>query len=113
MTTPALLVLAVVSAGMAALYPSGHSVALLVVTAAVGGLVGIASTPDSGPLRATVMTLSGSFIGMLALVFYTSAAISALRRRTERAYVEIGLRILSAWIAAIAVMMAALAITAS
>lgn len=79
----------------------------------VGVLVGIASTPDPGPLRATLITLTGSFVGANLLVLYVSVGVDWVSRTYSQQWVQIGIRVVAAWIGAISVLMTAFAFAGS
>jgi hydrogenase/urease accessory protein HupE len=105
---PWLLGLAVLAACLAALVP-GRARPLAVGLALVaGGLLGWASIPDPGPLRDRVITAAGALTGAMAAILYLAGAADALRRRVERPWMPIALRVGAAWIAAIAMLMLAL-----
>lgn len=126
----ALGILAGIALGQLALAPDGVRIALFVaavVTAAtsalctvlpiivtamfaliIGTLLGISSTPDPGALRATVITLAGSFVGATLLVLYVAGGVDWIRQKNTGYWVQVGIRIVAAWISAIAVLMTAL-----
>lgn len=84
------------------------------VTAGVGGLLlGLASTPDAGPLRATMLVLTGSFVGLNIAFLYLAGGTIWLLDRYAAPWVLIGVRVFASWVAAIAVLMGALAFAAS
>ena len=74
----------------------------------IGFLVGVASVPDPGPLRATIITLAGTILGANLLLLYATGAVVYLRRAFDRLWLWIGLRVLGSWLAAIAALMLAL-----
>lgn len=84
------------------------------VAAGLGGLLlGLASTPDAGPLRATMLVLAGSFVGLnFAFLYLAGGTIWFLDRYAAR-WARIGVRVLASWIATIAVLMGALVFAAS
>jgi hydrogenase/urease accessory protein HupE len=105
---PWLLGMAVLAACLAALVP-GRGRRLAVALALVaGGLLGWASIPDPGPLRDRVVTAAGALTGSMAAILYLAGAADALRQRIDRPWMAIGLRVVAAWIAAIAALMLAL-----
>ena len=106
---PVLLAVAVAVAALAALAPAAPGWTRLVAAAATGLLVGVVSTPDPGPMRATLITLAGSFVGANLATVYATGAAGWLRERFPRPWVHIGQRVLSAWVAAIAALMLAFA----
>ncbi len=106
---PVLLGVAVAVAALAALAPAAPGWTRLVAAAATGLLVGVVSTPDPGPMRATLITLAGSFVGANLATVYATGAAGWLRERFPRPWVHIGQRVLSAWVAAIAALMLAFA----
>ena len=104
-----LLLVAVIAATLSALHPKGHGLAHVTLASAGGLLIGLLSTPDPGPRAATIITLAGSFVGANLTLFYVSGAIGLLHERFTQHWVEVGLRVAAAWIAAVAVLMGALA----
>lgn len=109
---PFLLLIGVVAATLSALHPGGFFPAIMILVGLGGLLIGLVSTPDPGPLRATVITLAGSFVGANLVLFYVSGAVGALRERFTRHWLAVGLRVVAAWIAAIAVLMGSLTLAA-
>jgi hypothetical protein len=105
----ALLALALAAATLAALAPKAARLPALALAAAGGGMIGLLSTPDPGPLRATLITLAGSFTGAGLAVLYGSAGLGWLRERYPAAWMDIGQRVAAAWIAAVSALMLALA----
>ena len=108
-----LLVVAVAAAATSALLPLLPIMAAVLFALVVGILVGIASTPDPGPLRATLTTLAGSFVGACLLVLYVAGGVDWLRQTYTQHWVQIGIRVVAAWIGAISVLMTALAFAGS
>ena len=108
---PALLALALLAAAAAALVPTAPErlAAAAVLPAAGGGLLlGLASTPDPGPLRATAITLAGAFAGANLALLLGAAAASWLRDRLPAPVDRLALRVAAAWIGAAAALMFAL-----
>jgi hypothetical protein len=105
-----LLVLAALAAALAALYPSGYFVAFVVFSSVCGFLIGVLSTPDPGPLNDTIITLAGSFVGANIALIYATGGIGWLHERFTQQWVHVGLRVVAAWIAAISVLAALLAL---
>lgn len=103
-----LLLVAIVAATLAALYPPGQFALFVILAGITGALIGVMSTPDPGPLTATIVTLFGSFVGANLALLYVSAGVGWFHDRFEGQWSRIGLRIFAAWIAAISVLMAAL-----
>ena len=104
-----LFVVAVAAAAMSALFPLLPIMVAALFALVVGILVGIASTPDPGPLRATLITLAGSFVGANLSVLYVAGGLDWVRQTYTQQWVQIGIRVVAAWIGAISVLMAALA----
>jgi hydrogenase/urease accessory protein HupE len=107
-----LLLFGIVAAALSALHPGGFLPLTMILVGAVGLLIGLLSTPDPGPLRATIVTLAGSFCGANLALFYVSGAVGSLRERFTQHWVAVGLRVVGAWLAAIAVLMGSLALAA-
>ena len=104
----ALLAVAIVAAALAALRPK-VSRAVPVLIGVIGGiLIGLVSTPDPGPLGATLVTLSGSLLGASLGVFYVGGGVLWLTEEVRKSWLLIGLRIASAWVATIAILLLAL-----
>ena len=98
--------------GVAAAITPGRSIATVVVAAGAAGLLlGFASLPDPGPPLDRFVTMAGSIIGVLLLILYLAGALDLLRERIDSPVVRIGLRVVAAWIAAIAVLMLALVLS--
>jgi hydrogenase/urease accessory protein HupE len=102
-----LLAIAVVAASLSALYPSGLLVASVLICGSAGLVIGLLSTPDEGIFRDTLFTLAGSFVGANLALIYVSGGMGALLDRFKQQWVRLGFRIVGAWFAAIALMMAA------
>jgi hypothetical protein len=109
---PVLLAVAVFAATLAALYPSGFLAAYLVFSVVCGFLIGVLSTPDPGPFKDTIITLAGCFVGANLALIYVSAGVGWLRERFTQHWAHVGLRVVAAWIAAISVLSALLALAA-
>ena len=110
---PALLFMAIVSAAISALSPTDREwMSLLVATGATAGIVGmllgINSTPDPGPTLAMLITLSGSFFGIVLISIYVSGGVVWLREKYTQQWVVVGIRVVAAWIGAVSILMAAL-----
>ncbi|MEM7251952.1 MAG: HupE/UreJ family protein [Pseudomonadota bacterium] len=105
----ALLLVAIVTTTLAALLPAGIQAASLALAGLVGGLIGVLSTPEPGPLPATIFTIAGSVVGANLALFYVSAGIGALRRKFDQPWFLIGVRVLAAWIGAVSIILIALA----
>ena len=106
----ALLTMATMASVLAALYPSGFLVACVGFSCVCGFLVGVLSTPDPGPVNDTILTLTGSFVGANLALIYAAGGIGWLHERYSQQWVRIGLRVVAAWIAAISVLSALLAL---
>lgn len=103
-----LLATAVIGSVSAALVPNSHGALRLAVCVGCGAGLGIASMPDPGPMRATIITLSGSVVGMNIAVLYLAGGLGWLREKVRAPVGTLGLRVLAAWIAAVALLMGAL-----
>ena len=106
----ALLILSVLTAALAALYPSGIPTLYLLLSGLCGLLIGIASTPDPGPVQDTAISLAGSFAGANLALLYVSGAAGWVLERFDKPWVHVGMRIAAAWIATIAALSALIAI---
>ncbi len=105
-----LLIAAVAAAATSALFPALPIVVAALFALVVGILVGIASTPDPGPLRATLMTLAGSFVRANLFVPSVADGVAWIRQKYTKHWVQVGIRVVAAWICAISVLMTALAL---
>lgn len=103
-----LLVLALVVGVTAALWPAGPVSLGVAAAGASGFLIGLVSIPDTGPVRATVITLSGSFVGASVLLLYCIGGLFWLQEKATWSWVPIGFRVAAAWISAIAALLLAL-----
>ncbi len=108
----ALLVLATLSGTLSALYPTGSFLLSVVLAGVAGLLIGILSTPDPGPLQPTIITLVGCAVGANLALVYVSGGIGWLRLRSTHKILQIGVRVASAWIAAISALLALLTLAA-
>jgi hydrogenase/urease accessory protein HupE len=104
----ALLVTALAASSLATITPAWFIVPGTLLAGAGGLFLGIASTPDPGPLGAMIVTITGTYLGVNLAFFYASGGIGWLRDRFNNAWAHIGLRIIAAWIAAISCLMLAL-----
>lgn len=104
-----LLVTAVLTAATSALFPVLSKVVAALFALVIGILVGIDSIPDPGPLGAMLITLAGSFFGAILLVLYVAGSVDWIRQKYTKHWVEVGIRIVAAWICAISILMTALA----
>lgn len=105
---PVLLVLALFVGVTAALWPASPVSLGVAAAGASGFLIGLASIPDPGPMRATIVTLSGSFVGASVLLLYCIGGLFWLREKATWSWVPIGFRVAAAWISAIAALLLAL-----
>lgn len=108
-----LLALAVATGTLAALWPAAPVVLGVAAAAVAGILIGLASTPDPGALRATVITLAGSLLGAVLALLYAAGGFGWLHERATMAWAKIGFRIAAAWTATIAALLLALRFSAS
>ena len=103
-----LLALATCAAAWAALLP-GRGLPALTGLAALSGVgLGWASVPEAGAPLDRAITMSGSFFGAGLAIFYVTGAMEMLRERVDAPWLKIGLRVLAAWVAAIAIILLAL-----
>lgn len=105
---PVLLLGATFAACLAALRPQGFWFAGVILLGFAGVLFGLASTPEDEPLMATVLLLLGSFISVNVCIGLGARVIGLVRQRFASPNLMIGLRILTAWVAAVAILMVAL-----
>jgi hydrogenase/urease accessory protein HupE len=105
---PLLLLIAVTASSLAAIAPPRLEIPRILLAGLGGLLIGIVSAPDPGPLRATLVTVAGSYVGANALLLYASGGVIWIREHLKQPWVHIGLRVVSAWIAAISCLMVAL-----
>jgi hydrogenase/urease accessory protein HupE len=104
----ALLVIALAASSLAAIAPAWIIIPGTLLAGAGGLFLGMVSTPDPGPLGATIIMITGAYIGANLALFYTSGGIGWLRDRFNKPWAVIGLRIIAAWVAAISCLMFAL-----
>ena len=106
----ALLVIALAASSLAAIAPT-WAIVPGPLLAGVGGLfLGVVSTPDPGPLRAMIITITGTYVGANLAFFYASGGVGWLRDRFNKSWARIGFQIVAAWIAAISCLMFALSV---
>jgi hydrogenase/urease accessory protein HupE len=110
LTESGLLALALATSGLAALRPGGVAAPGIAAAGIAGLLLGLASTPDPGPLRATVITLTGSLTGAVVALLYAAGGLGWLHERATRTWARMGFRIAAAWSAAIAALLLALSV---
>lgn len=106
----AVLSLAIFAAALAALAPGRLWPLPIVVAGLAAGCLGVTITPDPGPSVDVAFTVTGTFVGANVGLLYVAAAAQWIRQQFTMAWVSIGLRVLAAWIAAIAVLLMALSI---
>lgn len=73
-----------------------------------GGLIGQASIPGPGPVQDRIVTMAGAITGASLGLAYGVGLLVVLREKMRAPWVAIGLRVLAAWIAAVAALMLAL-----
>lgn len=110
---PCLLGLAAASGILAALWPAAPVVIGIAAAVVAGIFIGMASTPDPGALRATVITLAGSFVGANLALLYAAVGVGWLHKKATMACIRIGFRIAAAWTATIAALLLALRFSSS
>lgn len=106
---PMLLLVAILTASLSALYPAGFLTTFVILFGVCGMLIGVLSIPDKGSLRATIITLFGSFAGANLALLYMASGVGWLQERFTQPWLRIGLRIIAAWMAAIAILMLGMA----
>jgi hypothetical protein len=106
--SPWLFGLAGVTGAIAALAP-GRALPLATLLSLIAGfLIAWASLPDPGPPRDRAFTMAGSVTGTALALLYLAGGIDVLRDRLGGPWLSVGLRIVAAWIAAVALLMTAL-----
>ena len=110
---PVLLGLATAAATLAALAARPPLPLAAPLALAAGGALGLISVPDPGPPRAVAFTLLGALAGAALLALYGAGGFGWLRARFPARWMEIGQRILAAWVAAVAILLLALAVAPS
>ena len=108
---PVMLVLALAAGGLAALWPTAPALPPIAVAGGAGLLIGLVSTPDPGSLRATVITLFGSFVGAILALLYAAGGLGWVHEKARVSWAQMGFRVAAAWIAAIAALLLALSLT--
>ena len=106
---PALFALAAAAGAVAALFAAGPLALVLPLTAAIGVGQGIAAWPEPGPARDVAFTVSGSVLGANLALLYLAAGVDWVSGKLDAPWIGIAFRVLAAWIAALAMLMAALA----
>jgi hypothetical protein len=108
----ALLAAASLAGGLAALAP-GAAAPGLGLAGAGGLLLGAMATPEPGPLPDVTFTAAGGLTGAGLAVVYAGGGAGWLRRRAGAPWATLGLRVAASWVAAAAVLMLALSLSAS
>ncbi|MES0885357.1 HupE/UreJ family protein [Roseibium sp. SCP14] len=87
----------------------GNLLPLAIGLVAVGGvLIGTVSVPDPGPIRDRLVTMTGSTIGANIGLLYVFGFVLFVKERYTWDWVGVALRVLSAWLGAISLVMLAL-----
>jgi hydrogenase/urease accessory protein HupE len=105
---PWLFGFATLAAALAALAPGRALPLAALLSLGAGTLVGWASLPDAGLPRDRAFTMAGSVTGAALGLLYLAGGLDLLRDRLRAPWLAIALRVLAAWIAAIAFLMLAL-----
>jgi len=105
---PWLFGLAALAAAVAALAPGRALPLAALLSLGAGALLGWALLPDAGPPRDRAFTTSGSVTGAALGLLYLAGGLDLLRDRLRTPWLAVALRVLAAWIAAIALLMLAL-----
>jgi hypothetical protein len=93
---------------VAALFP-GRLMQVAIVLSAIGGfLTGSASIPEDGEMQDRIITISGSIVGASIGLLYIFGLILVIRERYTWPWVGTALRVVAAWLGAIALLMLAL-----
>ena len=103
-----LLFVAVLAAALAALYPTGIPTASIILCGLGGLSIGFMSMPEDGTMAATIVTLLGSYVGANLAISYIAVGVGWISERYSWNGLQIGFRIVAAWIAAISVIILAL-----
>jgi hydrogenase/urease accessory protein HupE len=103
-----LLFLAAVAASLAVAAPGRLPRFCQVLARASGIAIGIVTTPDPGPAIAIAVMIAGTYLGANLSLLYAGFAVGWLADRFRQPWMKIGLRVLAAWIAAVAVLLFAL-----
>jgi len=77
-------VIALAASSLAAIAPAGIIVPGTLLSGAGGLFLGIVSTPDPGPLRAMISTITGTYVGANLALFYAIGGVGWLRERCNR-----------------------------
>jgi hydrogenase/urease accessory protein HupE len=104
----ALIAIALAGSLLAAIAPAWVIIPGTLLASAGGLFLGMVSTPEPGALGATIITITGTYIGANLALFYASGGIGWLRTRFNKPWAVIGFRIIAAWVAAISCLMFAL-----
>jgi len=99
---------ALTTAIFAALVPTGARPVALGLSAVAGLMIGLAMTPGPGPVGATLIMLAGSFVGANILLPYLAGGIGWLLETVDQPWLQVGIRVVAAWVAAVAILMTAL-----
>jgi hypothetical protein len=93
---------------VAALFP-GRLMPIAIALSAIGGfLIGSVSIPDDGEMRDRIFTMSGSIVGASVGLLFIFGLILVIRERYTWPWIGTALRVVAAWLGAIALLMLAL-----
>jgi hypothetical protein len=106
-----LLAAAALAGGLAALAP-GAAAQGRGLAGAGGLLLGAMAAPDPGPLPDMTFTAAGALTAAGLAVVYAGGGAGWLRRRAGGPWATLGLRVAASWVAAAAVLMLALSLSA-
>ncbi|WP_158967944.1 hypothetical protein [Chachezhania sediminis] len=101
---------AFLAAALAALLPGRLPSVAMGLLAAGGFLLGISALPDSGTLVGKAVTIAGSVLGAGLGLVCIAAVADAITARFAAPWVAMGLRVIAAWLGAIALVMLALTV---
>jgi hypothetical protein len=110
MAEPLATVAAVFAAGAAAARLSKVSCAPVAALAGAG--VGFYAVPDHGPFNATLATVAGTFVVANLALLAVAGAVGGILDRVRADWVAVAVRVVAAWVVAIAALLLALSATA-
>ncbi|MCB1670366.1 MAG: HupE/UreJ family protein [Gammaproteobacteria bacterium] len=86
---------------------------LVVLSGACGFLLALESIPDPGPFLDVLITVTGSLVGIHYLIMYGSRAVRHGLERWDSGPLQIGIKVVGSWIAAIGLLMLAFTLAGS
>jgi hypothetical protein len=100
--------IAFLACAQAALAPGKLSTTAAALAFLGGVCIGAVSVPEAGPVRDRIVAMTGAFLGANAGLLYIVGARVIVSDKVSRAWVDVGLRVAAAWLAAISAIMLAL-----